>query len=75
MFARRGIKNYFEELEVELLGYFDSIKGEIAQMIMRQLTADLDAELTAELEKQRVIKDTYQFMTNEVGLEMRRAEG
>jgi hypothetical protein len=44
-------------------------------MIMRQLTADLDTELTAELEKQRIIKDTYQFMTNEVGLEMRRAEG
>ncbi len=74
LFARRGIKNYFEELEVELLTYFDSIKGEIAKMIMRQLTEDIDAELNTELEKQRIIKDTYQFMTSEVGLDLRRAE-
>jgi hypothetical protein len=74
MFARRGIKNYFEELEVDLLAYFDSVKGEIAKMIMRQLTHDIDAELDAELEKQRIIKDTYDFMTTEVGQEMRRAE-
>jgi GTP-binding protein EngB required for normal cell division len=66
IFARRGIKNYFEELEVELLAYFDSIRGEIAKMIMRQLTEDLDAELDAELEKQKIIKDTYSFMMNEV---------
>jgi len=66
IFARRGIKNYFEELEVELLAYFDSIRGEIAKMIMRQLTEDLDAELDAELEKQKIIKDTYSFMINEV---------
>lgn len=68
LFARRGIKNYFEELEAELLDYFDSVKGEIAKMIMRQLTHDIDAELNTELEKQRIIKDTYQFMTTEVGL-------
>ena len=74
LFARRGIKNYFEELELELLAYFDSIKGEIAQMIMRQLTDDIDAELAAEFEKQRIIKETYEFMTQEVGLEMKRSE-
>ena len=74
MFARRGIKNYFEELEVELLAYFDSIKGDIAQMIMRQLTDDIDAELNAEIQKQRIIKETYQFMTHEVGQDLRRAE-
>jgi hypothetical protein len=74
MFARRGIKNYFEELEQELLAYFDSIKGEIAKMIMRQLTDDIDTELNSELEKQRIIKDTYHFMTTEVGLELRRGE-
>lgn len=74
LFARRGIKNYFEELEVELLAYFDAIKGEIAMLIMRQLTDDLDAELTSELEKQRIIKDSYQFMTQEVSLELRRAD-
>jgi hypothetical protein len=66
IFARRGIKNYFEELELELLDYFDSIKGEIAKVIMRKLTEDLDAELDAEVAKQRIIKDSYQFMTNEV---------
>lgn len=64
-FARRGIKNYFEELEMELLEYFETIKGDIAQKIMVQLTDDLDAELTAELEKQRVIKDTYLFVTQD----------
>jgi len=73
LYARRGIKNYFEELEVELLAYFETIKGDIAQVIMRQLTHDIDAELNAELEKQRIIQDTYQFMTEEVGLEAQRA--
>ncbi len=68
LFVRRGIKNYFEELEIELLAYFDSIKGEIAKMLMRQLTQDIDAELNIELEKQRIIKDTYQFMTHEASL-------
>lgn len=72
LYARRGIKNYFEELEVELLAYFETIKGDIAQEIMRQLTKDIDAELNAELEKQRIIQDTYQFMTQEVGLEGQR---
>ena len=66
IFARRGIKNYFEELELELLEYFDLIKAEIAKVIMRKLTDDLDAELDAEVAKQRIIKDSYQFMTNEV---------
>ena len=74
LFARRGIKNYFEELEAELLAYFESIKGEIAQLIMRQLTDDIDTELTAEFEKQRIIKETYQFMTHEVGMELRKTE-
>lgn len=74
LFARRGIKNYFEELEVELLAYFDSVKGEIAKRIMRQLNEDIDAELNTELEKQRVIKDTYQFVTSEAAFDPRRAE-
>ena len=74
MFARRGIKNYFEELEQELLAYFDAIKGDIAQMIMRQLTDDIDVELNQELQKQRIIKETYQFMTHEVGQDLHRAE-
>lgn len=74
MFARRGIKNYFEELEVELLAYFDSIKGEIATMIMRQLTDDIDAELNVELEKQRIIKDVLNFMSSESMLDVRRTE-
>ena len=74
LFARRGIKNYFEELEGELLYFFEQIRGDIAQMIMRQLTEDIDAELAAEFEKQKVIKETYEFMTQEVGLELRRSE-
>ena len=57
-----------------MLAFFESIKSEIAQMIMRQLTGDIDAELTAELEKQRIIKETYNFMTFEVGNEVRKAE-
>ena len=65
MFARRGIKNYFEELETDLIAWFDSVKGEIAKRIMRQLTEDLDAELATELEKQRVIKDALSFMTRD----------
>ena len=74
VFARRGIKNYFEELESELLRFFEDIKSEIAQTIMRQLTDDIDTEMNAELEKQRIIRETYQFMTHEVGPEIRRAE-
>ena len=41
---------------------------------MRQLTDDIDTELTAEFEKQRIIKETYQFMTHEVGMELRKTE-
>jgi hypothetical protein len=63
-FARRGIKNYFEELEEELLSYFESIKGEIAKAIMSQLTNGIDAGLHAELEKQKIIKEAYQAVTN-----------
>jgi sulfite reductase beta subunit-like hemoprotein len=74
-FARRGIKNYFEELEGELLGYFDSIKGEIAKTIMNQLTRDLDAELKAELDKQRTVRDAYAIVTSAVGPERRPVEG
>ncbi|NDE35672.1 MAG: hypothetical protein EB012_12625 [Gammaproteobacteria bacterium] len=48
--------------------------GDIAQMIMRQLTDDIDAELNQELQKQRIIKETYQFMTHEVGQDLHRAE-
>lgn len=73
-FARRGIKNYFEELEGELLGYFDSIKGEIAKTIMKQLTRDLDAELKAEMDKQKVVRDAYGVATSAVGQERRPAE-
>ena len=74
LFARRGIKNYFEELEADLLSYFETVKSEIAQSIMRQLTEDLDAELSAEFEKQRIIRETYAFMTQEVGPELKRSE-
>ncbi|MFO1418127.1 MAG: dynamin family protein [Methylotetracoccus sp.] len=63
-FARRGIKNYFEELEQDLLDYFESIKGEIAKVIMKQLTSHIDVELNAELEKQKIIKDAYQAVSN-----------
>ena len=73
-FARRGIKNYFEELEDELLGYFDSIKGEIAKTIMQQLTRDLDAELKAELDKQKAVRDAYLVVTSAAGPERRSAE-
>jgi hypothetical protein len=73
-FARRGIKNYFEELEEELLAYFESIKGEIAKVIMKQLTSDIDAELNAELEKQKSIKEAYQVVTAAVGQGRRNAE-
>jgi GTP-binding protein EngB required for normal cell division len=65
-FARRGVKNYFEELEEELLAYFDSIKAEIAKVIMKQLTNDIDTELNAELEKQKVIKNAFQMVTTSV---------
>jgi GTP-binding protein EngB required for normal cell division len=73
-FARRGIKNYFEELEEELLAYFEAIKSEVAKMIMKQLTADIDAELNAELEKQKAIKDAYQVVTGAVSQSRRPAE-
>jgi GTPase Era involved in 16S rRNA processing len=66
-FARRGIKNYFEELEEDLLGYFEAIKGEVAKMIMKQITNDIDAELNAELEKQKVIKEAYQVVNAAIG--------
>lgn len=59
-YARRGIKNYFEELEEDLLTYFETKKSDIARVIMEQLTTDIDSELGAELQKQKVIKDAYQ---------------
>ncbi|QSA96032.1 dynamin family protein [Methylococcus sp. EFPC2] len=62
-YARRGIKNYFEELEEELLAYFEVKKSDIARVIMEQLTADIDSELGAELQKQKIIKDAYQVAT------------
>jgi hypothetical protein len=73
-FARRGIKNYFEELEQDLLAYFDSVKDEIAKTIMKQLTTDIDAELNAELQKQKVIKEAYQVVTAAVGQGRRNGE-
>jgi len=63
-YARRGIKNYFEELEQALLHYFEASKAEVAKVIMKQLTQDIDAELSAELEKQRVIKESFQAVNN-----------
>ncbi len=63
-YARRGIKNYFEELEQDLLHYFEVSKGEVAKVIMKQLTQDIDTELSAELEKQRVIKESFQTVNN-----------
>ena len=63
-YARRGIKNYFEELEQDLLHYFEASKAEVAKVIMKQLTQDIDAELSAELEKQRVVKESYQAVNN-----------
>jgi GTPase Era involved in 16S rRNA processing len=63
-YARRGIKNYFEELEQDLLHYFEASKAEVAKVIMKQLTQDIDAELSAELEKQRVIKESFQAVNN-----------
>jgi hypothetical protein len=41
---------------------------------MRQLTDDIDTELNSEFEKQRIIKETYQLMTHEVGQELRKGE-
>jgi hypothetical protein len=61
-FARRGIKNYFEELEGQLLAFFDAHKSAIAKMIMKQLTARLESDLSDELEKQRVIKEAYHIV-------------
>ncbi|MGI9213030.1 MAG: dynamin family protein [Methylococcaceae bacterium] len=63
-YARRGIKNYFEELESDLLNYFESNKCEVAKVIMKQLTQDIDSELSAELEKQRIIKESFQTVNN-----------
>lgn len=65
-YARRGIKNYFEELEEELLAYFDAKKGEIAKVIMQRLTSDIDNELGSEMEKQKVIKEAYQVVTQRI---------
>lgn len=62
-FARRGIKNYFEELEEDLLAYFEANKGIIAKAIMKQLSSRLDAELNGELEKQRIVKEAYQVVS------------
>lgn len=63
-YARRGIKNYFEEIEVDLLSYFDSQKGLIAKTIMQQLISNIDADLNGEIEKQRIIKEAYQLVSN-----------
>lgn len=62
-YSRRCIKNYFEELETELVALFEQKEPEIATVIMEQLTADLDSEIGLELHKQQLYRDAYQYVS------------
>ncbi len=62
-YSRRCIKNYFEELETDLVDLFDRKEPEIATVIMEQLTADLDNEIGMELHKQQLYRDAYQYVS------------
>jgi hypothetical protein len=62
-YSRRCIKNYFEELETELVELFDRKEPEIAAVIMEQLEADLDSEIGLELHKQQLYRDAYQYVS------------
>ncbi len=63
-YAKRGIKNYFEELEVELINLFDARKEDIAQVIMEKIDSEIDGKLNTELKKQKVIKESYKVFSN-----------
>lgn len=65
-YIRRSLKNYFEELERELLNLFETKRSDIAKVIMAKIVSEVDDRLGTELEKQKVIKEAYQVFSAEL---------
>lgn len=59
-YTRRCIKNYFEELEEDLLHLFEENEPDIAVVIMGKLSANLDDEIGLELRRQKIFTESYQ---------------
>jgi cell fate (sporulation/competence/biofilm development) regulator YlbF (YheA/YmcA/DUF963 family) len=63
-YTKRGIKNYFEELDKALLELFREKRFDINEEIRRRVTSNIDDELGFELKKQNAINDAYQTLTD-----------
>ncbi len=61
-YIKRGIKNYFEELDKTLLQLFRENRFEINEEIRRRVTSNIEDELGFELKKQNVINNAYQTL-------------
>jgi hypothetical protein len=59
-YTRRCIKNYFEELEEDLLALFEQNEPDIAAVIMEKLHTNIDDEIGLELRKQKIFTESYQ---------------
>ncbi|MFP4348249.1 MAG: dynamin family protein [Desulfococcaceae bacterium] len=59
-YTRRCIKNYFEELEEDLLALFEQNEPDIAAVIMEKLHTNIDDEIGLELRKQQIFTESYQ---------------
>ena len=63
-YTRRCIKNYFEELEEDLLDLFERNEPEIAAVIMEKLHTNIDDEIGLELRKQQIFTESYQEVSD-----------
>ena len=55
----RTIKNYFEEIEIELLKAISESKPDIAKIIMEEITTNIDGEIEFEAKRQELINAGY----------------
>ncbi len=63
-YTRRCIKNYFEELEEDLLDLFEQNEPDIAAVIMEKLHTNIDDEIGLELRKQQIFTESYQEVSS-----------
>lgn len=62
-YAKRSIKNYYEELEQRLLQLFEDKQEEIAVVIWDRVKENLKNELDNETRKREVIENAYQALS------------
>ena len=62
-YAKRSIKNYYEELEQKLIQLFEDQEEEIAVVIWRRVKENLSNELDNEKRKRESINNAYQALS------------